>query len=263
MAEPIFVRAQPFNGSGTAAPFNGSGTAARPRTRGLRLLYAASPMSAWRILRHVLPPSCLWLGVLMGGQKGKCLGVAQYCVDYENSEYYCGNRRPAEEFGEEVRYRKNREENHRERVLREGFSQVAAQQRMEGAQGSASRAVEACQRVCRARRKNRRRRRIENTERREQKNSSRRDERVEYFVGNPEHFYLLTAEYASNRSLSPSFQSAAKHRKINAAFIMVDGTSPQIPQRLASATSRPALSRLPDASSATALSAFASPHRAK
>ena len=96
-------------------------------------------------------------GRLMGGQKGKCLGVAQYCVDYENSEYYCGNRRPAEEFGEEVRYRKNREENHRERVLREGFSQVAAQQRMEGAQGSASRAVEACQRVCRARRKNRRR----------------------------------------------------------------------------------------------------------
>ena len=28
LAEPIFVRAQPFNGSGTAVPFNGSGTAA-------------------------------------------------------------------------------------------------------------------------------------------------------------------------------------------------------------------------------------------
>ena len=167
LAKPIFVRgvspfygsgtAAPFNGRGTAAPFNGCGTAARSSHAGfasslhgishVRLAYLAPCFAA------VLPLA----GRLMGGQKGKCLGVAQYCVDYENSEYYCGHRRPAEEFGEEVRYRKNREENHRERVLREGFSQVAAQQRMEGAQGSAARAVEACQRVCRARRKNRRR----------------------------------------------------------------------------------------------------------
>ena len=148
LAEPIFVRAQPFNGSGTAARSSHAGFASSLRgISHVRLAYFAPCFAA------VLPLA----GRLMGGQKGKCPGVAQYCVDYENSEYYCGNRRPAEEFGEEVRYRKNREENHRERVLREGFSQVAAQQRMEGAQGSASRAVEACQRVCRARRKNRRR----------------------------------------------------------------------------------------------------------
>ena len=36
LAEPIFVRAQPFNGSGPAAPFNGSGSAAwRVPTLGL------------------------------------------------------------------------------------------------------------------------------------------------------------------------------------------------------------------------------------
>ena len=79
--------------------------------------------------------------VLVGRQKGKCLGVAQYCVGYKNREYYCGNRRLAEKAREEVRRRKNREEEHRERVLREGFSQIAAQQRMEGTQSPAARAV--------------------------------------------------------------------------------------------------------------------------